>query len=415
MSAIKITPLKNTKVFEPVKVGENKLSNRIVYAPTTRYRANKDHTPSDLQYEYYDQRSKFAGSLIITEATYVSEQAGFEMSGLNPTVPGIWSQKHVEAWKKITDKVHANGSFISSQLWYLGRVGDPKILKDRGLELIAPSPIYPDDTWKVKAEEVGNEIRALTKEEIKDIIYNTYSNAAKNALAAGFDYIELHNAHGYLLDQFLQPVSNQRTDEYGGSIEERAKFILELVDHLITIVGANRLGIRISPWAKFQGMKAEEDSTHPITTFGYLLHELQKRANEGNELAYVSVVEPRVEGNLDVDSSSQKGDNTFVGQIWKGKLIRSGNYTYDAPEFKGLLKDISDNRTLVGFGRFYTSNPDLVTRLYEGWDLKPYDRSTFYAYSNWGYNTWPNHEEKETASEDIESKKLPGSISAVSN
>ena len=240
-------------------------------------------------------------------STWNSEPAGY--------VPDIWNEKHVKAWKKITDRVHENGSFISSQFWFLGRLGDPQLLKDHGLDYVALSAIYPDQDFKNKAEAAENPLRALTEEEIHELIYETYTNAAKNAIAAGFDYIELHAAHGYLLDQFLNPATNQRTDKYGGSIENRARLVLELVDHLTTIVGASKLAIRISPWAKFQGMDAEKDSTHPITTLSYVLHELQKRADNGKGLAYVSVVEPRAQGGDDVEKSQQVGDNTFVGQI----------------------------------------------------------------------------------------------------
>ncbi|CUM56351.1 unnamed protein product, partial [Debaryomyces tyrocola] len=319
MSGVQIAALKDTDLFKSLKVGEHTLSNKVVYPPTTRFRALNDHTPSDLELEYYDKRSKYPGSLLITEATFVSEQAG-----LYDNIPGIWNDKHAQAWKEITDRVHENGSFMSSQFWFLGRVGDPQLLKDQGLDYVAPSAIYPDEDHKKKAEAAGNPIRALTEKEIHDIIYDTYTNAAKNAIAAGFDYIELHGAHGYLLDQFLQPATNQRTDKYGGSIENRARFVLELIDHLTTVVGANKLAIRISPWATFQGMKADKDSTHAVTTFSYLLHELQKRADNGNELAYVSIVEPRVLGILDVEVSQQVGDNTFVGQIWKGIILKSG-------------------------------------------------------------------------------------------
>mmetsp|Transcript_5292 Transcript_5292/g.6017 ORF Transcript_5292/g.6017 Transcript_5292/m.6017 type:complete len:412 (+) Transcript_5292:1250-2485(+) len=408
MSATKISALKETNLFKPVKVGQNTLTNKVTFAPTTRNRALEDHTPSDLELEYYDKRSKFPGSLLITEATFVSEQGG-----LYANVPGIWSDNHVDAWKKITDKVHENGSYISCQFWFLGRVADPKLLKEHGLDLVSSSALYPDEDFRKKAEAAGNPVRALTEQEIHDLIYDSYTKAAKNAIAAGFDYIELHSAHGYLLDQFLQPATNHRTDKYGGSVENRARFLLELIDHLITVVGANKLAIRISPWAKFQGMKAEEDSTHPITTFSYVLHELQKRADNGNEFAYVSIVEPRVQGNIDVASSEQIGDNTFVGQIWKGIILKSGNYTYDAPHFKTLLHDISDNRTMVGFARYYTSNPDLVKRLYEGWDLTPYERLTFYGSSNWGYNTFTRYNEQRKFTKDIESRKLPQAIEEI--
>ena len=408
MTATKISPLKETDLFKPIKVGQHTLTNKVTFAPTTRNRALNDHTPSDLELEYYDKRSKFPGSLLITEATFVSEQGG-----LYANVPGIWNDKHVNAWKRITDKVHENGSFISCQFWFLGRVADPKLLKEHGLDLVSSSALYPNDDFKKKAETAGNPVRALTEQEIHDLIYDSYTKAAKNAMAAGFDYIELHSAHGYLLDQFLQPATNERTDKYGGSVENRARFLLELIDQLITIVGANKLAIRISPWAKFQGMKAEQDSTHPITTFSYVLHELQKRADNGNEFAYVSIVEPRVQGNVDVDKSEQKGDNTFVEQIWKGIILKSGNYTYDAPHFDTLLNDISDNRTLVGFSRYYTSNPDLVKRLYEGWDLTPYDRDTFYTNNNWRYNTWTNYNEKDEVNKDAEIERLAQAIEGI--
>ena len=408
MTATKISPLKETDLFKPIKVGQHTLTNKVTFAPTTRNRALNDHTPSDLELEYYDKRSKFPGSLLITEATFVSEQGG-----LYANVPGIWNDKHVNAWKRITDKVHENGSFISCQFWFLGRVADPKLLKEHGLDLVSSSALYPNDDFKKKAETAGNPVRALTEQEIHDLIYDSYTKAAKNAMAAGFDYIELHSAHGYLLDQFLQPATNERTDKYGGSVENRARFLLELIDQLITIVGANKLAIRISPWAKFQGMKAEQDSTHPITTFSYVLHELQKRADNGNEFAYVSIVEPRVQGNVDVDKSEQKGDNTFVEQIWKGIILKSGNYTYDAPHFNTLLNDISDNRTLVGFSRYDTSNPDLVKRLYEGWDLTPYDRDTFYTNNNWRYNTWTNYNEKDEVNKDAEIERLAQAIEGI--
>ncbi|ABN67049.1 NAPDH dehydrogenase (old yellow enzyme) (EPB1) [Scheffersomyces stipitis CBS 6054] len=375
--------LGDTKLFEPIKVGRNNIGHRVVFAPTTRYRALKDHTPSDLQLEYYDARSKFPGTLITTEATFSSEQGG-----LFDNIPGIYTDRHTAAWKKINERIHANKSFSSIQLWFLGRVGNPKLLKEAGLPFVSASDVYWNEDSKKLAEEVGNPLRPLTKEEIKDIIYNKYTIAAKNALEAGFDYVEIHSAHGYLLDQFLQPSTNHRTDEYGGSIENRARFVLELVDHLIPIVGADRLAIRISPWAKFQNMKAEEDVVHPITTFSYLVNELQRRADAGNQLAYISVVEPRVQASYDVDVNAQVGDNSFISKIWKGILIKAGSYTYDAPEFTTLRTDLADNRTLVGFSRYFTSNPDFVKRLRDGLELTPYVRDTFYTRDNWGYNTW---------------------------
>ncbi|ABN66026.1 NADPH dehydrogenase [Scheffersomyces stipitis CBS 6054] len=407
MSSVKISPLKDSEAFQSIKVGNNTLQTKIVYPPTTRFRALEDHTPSDLQLQYYGDRSTFPGTLLITEATFVSPQA----SGYEGAAPGIWTDKHAKAWKVITDKVHANGSFVSTQLIFLGRVADPAVMKTRGLNPVSASATYESDAAKEAAEAVGNPVRALTTQEVKDLVYETYTNAAQKAMDAGFDYIELHAAHGYLLDQFLQPCTNQRTDEYGGSIENRARLILELIDHLSTIVGADKIGIRISPWATFQNMKAHKDTVHPLTTFSYLVHELQQRADKGQGIAYISVVEPRVSGNVDVSEEDQAGDNEFVSKIWKGVILKAGNYSYDAPEFKTLKEDIADKRTLVGFSRYFTSNPNLVWKLRDGIDLVPYDRNTFYSDNNYGYNTFSM--DSEEVDKELEIKRVPSAIEAL--
>lgn len=402
-SSVEVRPLKDTIIFQKIKVGQNELSNRIVYPPTTRFRALEDHTPSDLELEYYGKRAQYSGTLLISEATFVSEQAG-----LYARAPGIWNEKQTNAWKKVVKRVHDENSFISCQLWNLGRTGDPKLLKERGYDLVSASALYPDENAKKIAEKVGNPVRALTEKEIEDLVNVVYPNAAENAMKAGFDYVELHAAHGYLLDQFLQPVSNKRTDKYGGSIENRARLVLEIIDKLIDQIGAHKIAIRISPWAKVQGIKAEEDEIHPVTTFSYLLHELQKRANKGHELAYVSIVEPRVQGIVSCDVIN--GSNEFVYEVWKGIILRSGNYTYDAPNFDTLLKDSANGRTLVGFSRYFTSNPDLVYRLKEGISLRPYVRKLFYDLSNWGYNTFLNYNEDASYNEEEQSKIFPKEI-----
>lgn len=409
MTVTKTIPLKDTPLFQPIKVGKNELSNRVVYVPTTRFRALDDHTPSDLQLKYCNDRTKYAGTLVETEATFVSPQGG-----LYTNIPGIWNESHVKGWKAITDRIHKNKSFAAVQLWYLGRVGNPAVLKERGLPLVAPSAIYPNEEAKKAAEKAGNPIRSLTEEEIHDIIYNQYPNAARNALAAGFDYIELHGAHGYLLDQFLQPGSNKRTDKYGGSIENRARFVLEIIDNLIEIVGADKLAIRISPWATFQGIKADKDEVHPITTFTYLLHELQKRADKGKQLAFISVVEPRISGSEDVSAADYANkSNNFVEMVWKGVILKAGNYTYDAPEFNGIQNDIANGRTLIGFARYFTSNPDLISRLAEGKELTPYNREVFYSKTNWGYNTWNTSDSDVKFDEEKETKVVPQPIETV--
>lgn len=397
MSEIQAVPLKDTKVFQPIQVGKNVLSNRIFYAASTRTRALEEHTPSDLQLRNYDERTRYPGSLVVTEATF-----SFPQAGALPGVPGVYTPDHTNGWKKIVDRVHENKSFIAIQLWNLGRLGSPKDLKRAGLPYVAPSAIYENENTRKEAEAVNNPLRALTEEEIHDQIYNQYTAAAKNSVAAGFDYLELHAAHGYLLHQFLEDTSNQRTDKYGGSVENRARFVLELIDHLIPIVGAEKLAIRISPWVTMKGMPGIHGDTHPLTTYSYLLHELEKRAQAGNRLAYVSVVEPRVNGAFSLDAKDQTGDNGFVEDIWKGTILKAGNYTYDAPEFRLVVNDVANDRTLVGFSRYYIANPDLVQRLHDGLPLKPYDRSLFYRQDDWGYNTYPYEGQPE---EEIEAAK----------
>lgn len=339
---VPITALGNTLLFEPIKVGANTLPQRIAFAPSTRCRATADNIPTDLQLQYYDERSKYPGTLIITEATYLSEQGG-----LNPHVPGIFNKRQVEGWKKINDAIHANNSFSSIQLWYLGRVANAQHLKNKGLPYIAPSGVYWNEETEAIAEQAGNPLRALTIEEIDHIVDVEFPNAARNSLEAGFDYVEVHSAHGYLLDQFLNTASNKRTDEYGGSIENRARLLLRIIDKLIPIVGADRLAVRLSPWAKFQNVDTEGEEIH-----SYILNELQKRADEGNQLAYISLVEPRVQASWDIEEDKQVGSNDFTYKHWKGNFIRAGTYAH---ELDKIDQDIDNGRTLLAFSRFFLS------------------------------------------------------------
>lgn len=404
---VAIKALKDTELFKTIKVGSHELSHKIVYAPTTRMRGLSNNVPSDLILQYYDERTKFPGSLVIVEATLVAPR-----TGLYEKVPGIWNQEQVDAWKKITDKVHANGSRISIQLWALGRVADPAYTKKAGYPLIAPSVAYSDENAKKAAEAAGNPVTELTEEEIEEIIEVDFVNAAKNAVAAGFDYVEVHGAHGYLVDTFMQCSANFRTDKYGGSIEKRARFALQIIDRLTQEIGADRLAIRISPWAHFQGIAAADGDISPVAQFGYFVGELEKRAKAGNRLAYLSVVEPRVDGNVSVALEKIEHDNSFIKSIWTGVVVKAGNYTYDAPEFKTALHDASDGKTLIAFSRFFTSNPDLVQRLHDGSELTPYNRDHFYANSNWGYNTYGSFGQEIKVDEEAEKKRLPAPIKA---
>ena len=390
---IVIKPLGSTKLFQPIKLGFNTLSQRIAFAPSTRYRATKDNIPTDLQLEYYSQRSEYPGTLIITEATYTSRQGG-----LVPYVPGIYNDAQTKSWKKINDAIHANGSFSSVQLWYLGRVANPKDLKDAGLPFVGASSVYWNEESEKLAKEVGNELRELTEEEIDHIVEVEYPNAAKRAIEAGFDYIEVHSAPGYFLDQFLNPASNKRTDKYGGSIENRARLLLRIIDKLIDIVGAERIAVRLSPWATFQNVDVEGEEIH-----SYIIDQLQERANSGNELAYISLVEPRVQASWDIAKENQVGSNEFILKHWKGKVIRAGTYAH---ELNKINEDINNDRTLIAFSRFFISNPDLVKKLHDGISLTPYERATFYNHDNFGYNTWIKYGENKVFNEQEERKKL---------
>ncbi|KAL1576282.1 Oxidored_FMN domain-containing protein [Candida albicans] len=391
---IVIKPLGSTKLFQPIKLGFNTLSQRIAFAPSTRYRATKDNIPTDLQLEYYSQRSEYPGTLIITEATYTSRQGG-----LVPYVPGIYNDAQTKSWKKINDAIHANGSFSSVQLWYLGRVANPKNLKDAGLPFVGASSVYWNEESEKLAKEVGNELRELTEEEIDHIVEVEYPNAAKRAIEAGFDYIEVHSAPGYFLDQFLNLASNKRTDKYGcGSIENRARLLLRIIDKLIDIVGAERLAVRLSPWATFQNVDVEGEEIH-----SYIIDQLQERANSGNELAYISLVEPRVQASWDIAKENQVGSNEFILKHWKGKVIRAGTYAH---ELNKINEDINNDRTLIAFSRFFISNPDLVKKLHDGISLTPYERATFYNHDNFGYNTWIKYGENKVFNEQEEREKL---------
>ncbi|KAJ7478762.1 hypothetical protein B0H11DRAFT_2281125 [Mycena galericulata] len=346
-----------TKLFQPIKVGTVALQHRVVLAPLTRYRASggKEHVPYiPLVADYYSQRASKPGSLLITEATFIAARAGgYEH------VPGIWSPEQIKAWKVVTDAVHSKGSFIFMQFWALGRTANPDQLQaeDPSFPYVSASDVQL--TWKAP--------RPLTIQEIKEYV-GLYVQAAKNAMEAGFDGVEIHNANGYLLDQFLQDVTNKRTDEYGGSIENRARFTLEVVDAIVATIGAEKTAIRFSPWSPFQGM----GMTDPLPTFSYVISQLVVRHPT---LAYIHLVEPRISGNVNREESAigAQESNDALRAIWAPRpVIRAGGFTRDS------AIEAAQNGDLVAFGRFYISNPDLPTRLEKNIPLNVYDRTTFY-------------------------------------
>ncbi|CAI7614439.1 unnamed protein product [Penicillium pancosmium] len=313
-------------------------------APLTRLRSSATHTPLPISTKYYEQRASVPGTLLIAEATQISPSAG----GI-PHGPGIWSEEQIAQWKEITNAVHAKGSFIFCQLIALGRAADPATLQsegkgetDGGYEVLAPSAI-PMEEGKI----IPNE---LNEDQIQSIIRD-FGIAAKNAIRAGFDGVEVHGANGYLVDQFLQDVSNQRNDRWGGNIVHRARFALEVTKALVDAVGSERVGFRISPWNTWQRMKMED----PVPQFTYLVEQLREF-----KLAYLHVIESRVINNVDCE----KGESiAFLLDIWgrtSPVLVAGG---YNADNFEDAPREYADNDVAVVFGRHFLANPDLPFRL----------------------------------------------------
>ncbi|KAG8691674.1 hypothetical protein FRC08_010112 [Ceratobasidium sp. 394] len=367
----------SSQLFQPLQVGDITLQHRVVMAPLTRYRADKQHVHGDLAVQYYAQRAEVPGTLLITEATFIAAEAG----GYN-NVPGIWSDAQIAAWKKVVDAVHANGSFIYLQLWALGRAAKPEVLKAEGdYPYVSSSPTLLDEKQGVPQE--------LSKDDIKRYV-SLYSQAAKNAVfGAGFDGVEIHSANGYLLDQFLQNNCNTRTDEYGGSPENRARMVLEVAEAVTAAVGAKRTGIRFSPWGTFQGMRMK----NPIPTFSYVLEQLVQRYPD---LAYVHFVEPAGNFGPAVSRAYEDGavpvpeTNDFARAIWGPRIFLSAG-GYDA---ESALK-AADNMKNAGivFGRYFISNPDLPKRLQTGAALAKFDTKTFYSSGATGYTDYPRAQE----------------------
>ena len=290
-------------------------------------------------------------------------------TGFN-NVPGIWTDEHVAAWKEVSDAVHAKGCYIFLQIWALGRVALPENLVR---EENGPYPVVSSSPVPVKPVEEGGHVpKELTKEEIREYVQD-YARAAKNAMSAGFDGVEIHGANGYLLDQFIQDVCNKRTDEYGGSVEKRARFALEVTRAVTQATGdSKKVGIRLSPWTDFQGMKMED----PIPQFLYLIQELKKF-----DLAYLHLVESRVSGDAGsaVYLNLTRRKDPFV-ELWgpETPLILAGGFTPESAD-KTVRDQYTNDNILIAMGRYYISSPDLPFRIRKGIALSKYDRSTFYA------------------------------------
>ncbi|KAG2122027.1 hypothetical protein BD769DRAFT_1360849 [Suillus cothurnatus] len=356
-------------LFSPIRVGNMDLQHRVVLAPLTRVRAHANHVPTPQAPAYYSQRGSMPGTLLVTEATFISQKAG----GYD-NVPGIYTDAQVEEWKKITGAVHEKGSFIFLQLWALGRAAEPAVLvKEDNSPYVSASPIPLPGKADVP--------RALTMDEIKEYV-TTYVAAAKNAIRAGFDGVEIHGANGYLIDQFIQDGTNQRTDEYGGSIENRSRFALEVTDAIVEAVGAERTAFRISPWGVFSGMGMAE----PKPQFSYLVEQLRK-----HKLAYIHVVEP-----MPAEVSDEKNSD-FIRDIWQG-VEGSTFISTNGHNRNSAIETVDNKGGLIGFGRLFMPNPDLPFRLLKNIALERGDQATWYMPGNLtpgGYSDWPFAPENE--------------------
>ncbi|KAI1170503.1 NADH:flavin oxidoreductase/NADH oxidase family protein-like protein [Nemania sp. FL0916] len=351
--------MSESRLFKPLRIGNIEVQHRIGMAPLTRLRATADGVPVPLMKEYYSQRASVPGTLLISEATAVS----FSGSGGFSNAPGLWTDAQVDGWRTITDEVHSKGSYIFAQIVAGGRAAKADISARLGLEVVGPSAIPIDADAAVP--------RSMTIEEIEKSIQD-FVTAAENAIKAGFDGVELHGANGYLIDQFIQDVSNQRDDRYGGSVENRSRFVVEVMEAVSRAIGPERVGLRLSPWSTFQSMKMAD----PVPQFS----DIVKKAGALN-LAYLHFIEARVSGS---DDTARTGGLDFVYDLWNGPLLVAGGHT-PATARALVEEEHPDKDILVVFGRQFISNPDLVYRIKEGLELNPYDRNTFYTPSSAGY------------------------------
>ncbi|KAL6400155.1 NADH:flavin oxidoreductase/NADH oxidase [Ilyonectria robusta] len=360
-----------SKLFKPMDIGRVSLAHRVVMAPLTRFRFAADHVPLAICVEYYTQRASVPGTLIIAEAVLISEaHGGF------PNGPGMWNEDQIAGWKAITDAVHNKGCSIFCQLIAPGRAAVVSHLRATGGHPLLSSSAIPLDSG-------SDTPREMTAEEISSAI-GDFAQSARNAVAAGFDGIEVHGANGYLVDQFIQDTCNKRTDQWGGSVENRARFPIDVVTAIVDAIGADRVGFRISPFSNFQGMRMED----PVPQFSYLVSELKSL-----NLAYLHIIESRVNNWQDVEKVE---GIDFLLDIWNGTspVLVAGGFTPEIAQ-KAVDEEYAkyDNVAVV-FGRHFLANPDLPFRIKNGLQLNQYDRHSFYTpLKSKGYTDYPFHPE----------------------
>jgi len=360
--------MRNQQLFIPEKIGSIDLKNRIVMAPMTRCRAIKN-VPNELMVEYYKQRS--SAGLIITEGTSPS------LNGLGyARIPGIFKQRQVSGWKEITKAVHKNGGKIVVQLMHSGRISHPLNMPE-GSEILAPSAVKADGQMWTDLKELQDFV--VPKEmSLQDIMHakTEYVCAAENALFAGFDGVELHGANGYLLEEFLSPISNIRTDEYGGSIENRCRFVIEVVTAVAEAIGKDKTGIRLSPYGVASDMPHYPEIDD---TYDYLSKELNKIG-----IAYIHLVDHSAMGAPPVPMEIKK----TIRKNFRNALILCGGYNQESAEV-AIASGLAD---LVAFGRPFINNPDLVERFKNDWPLSQnLNADLFYTADEKGYTDYPRY------------------------
>ncbi len=357
--------------FQPLQLGSVTIANRIVMAPLTRMRAGAGNAPTELNALYYAQRA--SAGLIIAEGTAVSQQGqGY------PNAPGIYTPEQVAGWKKVTDGVHEHGGKIFLQLAHNGRNSHSSFMPDGGLP-VAPSPIPPDlPGFTRDAQKVPIEVpRELTAPEIREITVS-FASAAHNAIDAGFDGIELQAANSHLIDQFLENGSNQRADSYGGSVKNRMRFLLEIVEAVSAVTGSQRVSVRLSPFGQYGGIH----DSNPMRLFTSVVKELS-----AYNLAYLHLIEGRgSEIGLADELHADALDNARIFRPeYEGNLISAAAYTPETAH-QAIEARYAD---AIAFGRLFIANPDLVARIEKGLSLNAYDRSTFYGGDEHGYTDYP--------------------------
>lgn len=362
----------SASLFSPLRVGPYDLSHRVVMAPLTRMRAGPGNAPQAMNVAYYAQRAS-SGGLIISEGSQISPSG----QGM-PATPGIHTPEQIAGWKALTDAVHAKGGLIFMQLWHVGRISHSSHMPG-GVLPIAPSAIAAaGNAFTSTFERVPFETpRAVETAEMLALI-ESYAEAARNAKAAGFDGVEIHGANGYLVEQFLHARSNRRTDAYGGSIDNRARFLIEITQAVAGVWGPDRVGVRLSPF----GIANDSGEADPLPLYTHVITELGTLG-----LAYLHLIEPRASGagQAEVDHQNVPSAAELFRPVWKGVLIAAGNFKADTAQ----AMVAAGTADAIAFGRLFIANPDLPVRLETGAALNPYDRPTFYGGGTEGYTDYP--------------------------